>query len=161
MRILNMQGQPANVFCDPVTGAVYVTEDPNDTTPLPAGAVVARNLRITEKGLFLIADEGQGTGGGGVPVDPGDPGNPGTFLQPFAANSFCNTRLNENTLFSSENDPVVLSMLRGRRLFNNSAQDGSLNINTNGNWNIPVYQAKATDPLRTFDCAAVWAPPNY
>ena len=156
-----MQGQPANVYCDPVTGAVYVTEDPNDTTPLPAGAVIARNFRISEKGLFLIADEGQGTGGGGTPVDPGDPGNPGTFLQPFAANSFWNTKLNENTLFSSSSDPVVLSMRRGRRLFNNSAEDGSLNINTNGNWNVHMYQAKASDPLRTFDCAAVWAPPNY
>src|SRR5690606_8660318 len=112
-------------------------------------------------GLFLIADEGQGTGGGGGPVDPGDPGNPGTFLQPFAANSFWNTKLTENTLFSGSSDPVVLSMRRGRRLFNNSAQDGSLNINTNGNWNVHLYQAKASDPLRTFDCAAVWAPPNY
>lgn len=161
MRILNMQGQPANVYCDPTTGAVYVTEDPNDTTPLPAGAVIARNFRITDKGLFLIADEGQGTGGGGGPVDPGDPGNPGTFLQPFAANSFWNTKFSANTMFSSSSDPVVLSMRRGRRLFNNGAQDGSLNINTNGNWNCPIYQAQNTDPLRTFACGTVWSPPNF
>lgn len=160
MRILNMQGQPADIYCDPVTGAVYVTEDPNDTTPLPPGAVVARNLRITEKGLFLIADEGQGTGGGGVPVDPGDPGNPGTFLQPFAANSFWNTKFTANTLFSSESDPVVVSMRRGRRLFNNDAHDGSLNINTNGNWNVPIWQAQNSDPLRTFNCGTVWDPDN-
>lgn len=50
-------GRRASLWCDPVTGGLYVTTDPNDTAPLPDGAVIATAFRTDAAGRLIVADE--------------------------------------------------------------------------------------------------------
>ena len=50
-------GRRASLWCDPLTGGLYITTDPNDTAPLPEGAVIATAFRTDAAGRLIVADE--------------------------------------------------------------------------------------------------------
>ena len=54
---LGPDNQRRSLYCDPVSKGIYFTEDPNDTTPLPAGAQPAKSLYTTDEGALILAEE--------------------------------------------------------------------------------------------------------
>lgn len=69
----------------------------------------------------------------------GSGGGRDAALQPFASNSPWNYPMGSNAVYSSSG-PIVSKM-----------RDTSPGININGSgWSIPIFQASASDPLRTF-----------
>ena len=57
MIVIDQNGRKASLYCDPATKGVYVTTDPNDTTPLPAEAVIAKALYVNENNKLIVAAE--------------------------------------------------------------------------------------------------------
>lgn len=108
-------------------------------------------------------------GGPGPDPDPDPdpvPDDVGTFLRLMNADLW-NAPLNPNAEYESSSDNATRSFLRSRRWQptvgpgNYGTPGGVLNVNTNGDWNYPIWQATEDDPLETITCSSSWSPTNY
>ena len=54
---VDKDGRRASVWCDPDTGGIYVTTDPEDETPLPEGAVITQTFYVSDEGKLIVSED--------------------------------------------------------------------------------------------------------